>query len=232
MGTQQAIRSYTWANTYFVGTFYINAPASMQVGDIMVFTGVGDSVARGFDTLYGWTQIHNLKPSNAFQHQVFIKEANINDIQSGVSYGWGTDHYSMAAILYAIANATPQLDQHSLGSYWSGNDALIKAIPITLSGPEMLIWFASFNIDNGTDVRVPPSIPAYAYNHNGGGAGAGHQIFGMSTGIALHPGGYTGTNYTDAQLYVAHATAAVSLLSFRTRFTTPEIGNPLHQCEA
>jgi hypothetical protein len=233
---QQSLRNYTYNATYFVGsTMPINAPAAMQVGDTMVFVGVGDSMTKGFETLAGWTPIQDSKPYGV-RLQIFTKAADINDIQTNAQFNWLLDHFSAAILLFAFASTVPIVDRTSFVLSNSNDNVgnIVKGTPITPTGPnEMLLWIAAFALNGSNlDVRVPSSMAAYAYNYSGGGWGNGPNVAAMSVGLASYPGGTTPTTWTDAQAFNQIALTGVTLLTFKTKYAPQEVANPMLYCEA
>jgi hypothetical protein len=226
----QAFRNYSFNATYFVTQLPIAAPAGMQVNDVMVMFGAGDSQARGFDTLAGWLLWHDLKPGlGGFRHQVFMRQATISDM-GGVTYSWATDHQSMAGMILAISGAQFAVDKSTTNMSTTGNNGYAQSTPFTPSGPnQMVFWLTSIS-NPSSGLVAPSSMATYANNYNGGGSPAVKA--GITVGLSLFAGGLTPNTWCDSAIQVAHSYYGNSFITFKTFFTPGESVNPLIFCEA
>lgn len=224
----QSVRIVQSAANYFAGALAINGMTGCRPEDIFVFVGSGDSQNVGFNVPSEWNVLHDSKLAGALRHQVYWRQAA--DIYGTTNFSWTHDHFAYAGAMLSIIGANPVIDQQSFfGANTSTTGGVITGTPITLAGPELLIWACTCDGSQPRSTVLRPEALAI-YVSNLASASAQAELL----TLAANPiaAGVTPSTACNGSIQTIHNFCATSVFAFKTYYPPQSSSNnPLIFCE-
>jgi hypothetical protein len=205
----------------------VTAPANTVNGDILVFgTVVASSV--GFNTLAGWTLLHDYSIGAGTYYRVFYKQA----LSEPASYTWtiSSGGGPCAGIMIAVQGARLPIDVESLAQ--NGTASLsVDGIPIDpVAANQVMLWIAARPaVAVGANINPPSGYPNGARQRNNTGSA------GTTAQIALCADVYTSAVVTPQPWYHGTSGSSQNFRSGVSMITFPDAypdAQPLLFCEA
>ena len=214
-----------WGNAG-TASVVVTTPANVVNGDILVF-GTLVSAAAGFNTLAGWTLLHDSGPNSSNTHRVFYKYA----ISEPSSYTWTMPASAPSAgcmIVVSGARVPTDVDSVVMNATAGGN---IPGTDIDPTGAnQVLLWIATrASIAIAGNIQPPTAFPnGNRQRNNVGGTTVTAQLAlcaDVRAASTLTDNTWSRGSFSGSQT----ARSCVSLITFQDALP---VAQPLQFCEA